>query len=352
MGFYRKPANKIYTRILAGLMLTAWCPGLASCSVASHNSGQRTNTADMSSQASEPYTQHIDGLSVGIEMVAVPGGTFKMGNTGAAAGRADEQPVVQVSVDPFWISKYEIPWDVYESFVFEAVDKTQASAEVKGLDGVTRPTPPYLDMTLGMGKEGFPAMSMTQYNAIQFCKWLYSRTGVFYRLPTEAEWEYAARAGSETDYYFGADAGQLGDYAWYADNSDGKTQPIGKKKPNAWGIHDMLGNVSEWTFDQYDEAYYDSLKIQGQVANPSKFPHELYPIAVRGGSFRDDAERLRTSARAYSEPAWKAIDPQTPKSDWWFTMTPIIGLRLVRPQTPPSQAEIEAYFSFEPMPDY
>lgn len=353
MGSYHTPINKFPFLLLAGVVLIGGLPLFASCGVASHGLlDQRSQTEELTTIVDEPYTQQIEGIAVGIEMVAIPGGTFRIGNTGQAVGRPDEQPTVRVSVEPFWISKYEIPWDVYESYVFEAVDKTRAAAGDASVDGVTRPTPPYLDMTLGMGKEGFPAMSMTQYNAIQFCKWLYSRTGVFYRLPTEAEWEYAARAGSETDYYFGDDAGQLDDYAWYAENSDGKTQPIGQKKPNAWGIHDMLGNVAEWTFDQYDAGYYDSLGAHGIVANPSKFPHELYPISVRGGSFRDDADRLRTSARAYSEPSWKAIDPQTPKSDWWFTMTPIIGLRLVRPHTPPSSEEIEAYFSFKPLPDY
>lgn len=336
-------------RTVAAMVLVAWSPALVSCGVARpHNPKQHTAQTQATS---EPYVQRVDGLPVGIEMVPVPGGTFRMGNTGEAAGKADEKPVVSVAVDPFWISKFEIPWDVYEAFVFEKADPTTIKEDA-ALDGVTRPTPPYLDMTLGMGKEGFPAISMTHYNAIQFCKWLYTRTGVFYRLPTEAEWEYAAKAGTETDYDFGTDASQLDEYAWYAANSGGKTQPIGKKKPNAWGIHDMLGNVAEWTFDQYDAGYYDSLATHGSVANPSKFPHELYPISVRGGSFRDSADQLRTAARAYSEPAWKAIDPQTPKSDWWFTMTPIIGLRLVRPHTPPSEEEIKAYFAFEPMPDY
>lgn len=342
--------SAFFVRILTAAALVATFPALASCGIFNSGGGERPKRSAFDQNDLESYKQQIEGLSAGIDMVGVPSGTFKMGNTGKAAGHVDELPVVEVSVDAFWISKYEISWDVYESYVFEAVDKTQVHET--GLDGVTRPTPPYLDMTLGMGKEGFPAMSMTQYNAIQFCKWLYTRTGVFYRLPTEAEWEYAARAGSQTDYFYGNDESHLADYAWYAENSDGKTQPIGKKKPNAWGIHDMLGNVSEWTFDQYDATYYDSLATERRVSNPSKFPHELYPIAVRGGSFRDSAEDLRTSARAFSDPAWKAIDPQTPKSDWWFTMTPIIGLRLVRPHTPPTQAEIEAYFAFEPLPDY
>lgn len=349
MYFYRNVIAAQRLRMMAAVLLVSWSPALIACGVA-HPNKQKGPTAQ-SQEAADPYVQQIEGLSLGIEMVPVPGGTFRMGNTGEAAGKSDEKPVVSVTLEPFWISKFEIPWDIYEAFVFEKADPTKIK-DGAALDGVTRPTPPYLDMTLGMGKEGFPAMGMTQYNAIQFCKWLYTRTGVFYRLPTEAEWEYAAKAGAETDYYFGTDATQLDEYAWYAANSDGKTQPIGKKAPNAFGIHDMLGNVAEWTFDQYDAGYYDSLATHGSVANPSKFPHDLYPISVRGGSFRDSADQLRTAARAYSEPAWKAIDPQTPKSDWWFTMTPIIGLRLVRPQTPPSDAEIMAYFGFEPIPDY
>ena len=106
------------------------------------------------------------------------------------------------------------------------------------------------------GKQNYPALAMTQYSAIQFCKWLYARTGVFYRLPTEAEWEYACRAGSTTEFSFGDEETKLGEYAWYKLNSNKKTQPVGLKKPNAWGLYDMYGNVAEWTYDQYNANFH------------------------------------------------------------------------------------------------
>src|SRR5579872_4988209 len=100
-----------------------------------------------------------------------------------------------------------------------------------------------MEMSFGMGINGYPAISMTQHAANKYAEWLSAKTGEFYRLPTEAEREYACRAGSTAAYYFGDDVSQLGDYAWYQANSKGKYQKVGTKKPNAWGLYDMLGNV-------------------------------------------------------------------------------------------------------------
>lgn len=300
------------------------------------------------------YQQPLPGSDLLIDLVAIQGGTFKIGSPAdEKERRADEGPQVDVKVAPFWIGKYEIPWDVYEYFIYESGDPTteQASA-MQEVDGITRPTAPYLDMTMGMGKEGKPAIAMTHYNAIQFCRWLYTRTGVFYRLPTEAEWEYACRAGSETAYFFGDNMDDLGDYAWYAGNSEEKTHPIGTKKPNAWGVYDMLGNVCEWTFDQYASDTYKQWKKKEPIDNPINSPTELYPHAVRGGAFRDEAGNLRSAARGHSDPSWKELDPQTPKSNWWFPFTPFVGLRIVRPMVQPSPEEIQAYYTIEPIPEY
>jgi formylglycine-generating enzyme required for sulfatase activity len=299
------------------------------------------------------YTQEIPGTDLKFDMVAVPGGTFRMGSAeNEAVRRPDEGPQHQVKMSPFYIGKYEVTWDLYEPFVYKNFEVRQSNGAVKlEVDALTRPTKPYLDMTFGMGKEGMPAVGMTQYSAIQFCKWLYTRTGVFYRLPTEAEWEYACRAGSTTAYSMGSDTSQLADYAWFSTNSSAKSHPVGSKKPNGWGVFDMHGNVAEWTFDQYIPDFYSQFK-NTPAENPVATPEKLYPHSVRGGSFEDKPIDLRSASRNKSDPAWKRIDPQIPKSNWWFPEAPFIGIRLVRPATPPSKEEIEAYYNREPIADY
>ena len=185
-----------------------------------------------------------------------------MGSPATEAGRkADEGPQHKVAIEPFWMGKCEVTWNEYELFMY--VDEERKYYPTTGdnpyvnpvSDAVTRPTKPYVEMSFGMGKDGYPAISMTQHAANKYCEWLSAKTGHFYRLPTEAEWEYACRAGTTTTYSFGDDASKLGDYAWYAPNSDFKYQKVGKKKPNPWGLYDMHGNVAEWTLDQYQPDY-------------------------------------------------------------------------------------------------
>lgn len=300
----------------------------------------------LSAQVFDNYTQHINGTPLNFEMIAVRGGLFQMGSED---GEADERPVHAVELDSFWIGKYEVTWDIFEPFLYKDFELTKSDGNhvPPNVDAVTRPTKPYLDMTFGMGKEGHPAIAMTHYNAIQFCKWLYERTGTFYRLPTEAEWEYACRAGSTTAFSFGNEEDQLEDYAWYLKNSNGTTHPVGSKKPNEWGIHDMHGNVSEWTYDQYQADYY----AKSITNNPINEPTRLYAHTVRGGAYDDEAAFLRSSARFQSDPSWKQLDPQIPKSNWWYPEAPFVGMRLVRPLNPPSKDEIEAYYNTPPIKD-
>ena len=299
------------------------------------------------------YTQDIPGTRLQFDMVAIPGGKFSMGSPVGEQGRdEDEGPQHQVKISPFWMGKHEVTWDLVEPFVYKDYEVTQNIGPVNPeVDAVTRPTKPYLDMTFGMGKEGHPAVGMTQYAAIQFCKWLYARTGIFYRLPTEAEWEYASRAGTTTAFSFGDDASKLGEYAWFEANSNEQTQPAGSKKPNPWGLYDMHGNVAEWTVDQYIPDFYEN--FEGETAhNPVAEPESLYPHSIRGGSYEDEAAALRSANREGSDPSWKRIDPQIPKSNWWFPEAPFIGFRIVRPAEPPPEEEIEAYYGQEPLPDY
>jgi formylglycine-generating enzyme required for sulfatase activity len=289
--------------------------------------------------AFQPYETTIPGSTVKFSMVPVPAGNFTMGSPSGEAGRKDDEgPQKKVQLDAFWMGAREVTYDEFLLFFFD--ENTSRDSEV---DAVTRPTPQYIDLSWGMGKAGgFPVNSMSQRTALMYCRWLYQKTGQFYRLPTEAEWEYACRAGSSTTYYFGDDAKQLKDYAWYEDNSKKKYQKVGQKKPNAWGLYDMLGNVAEWTLDQYKEDYYGNM---GDGANnPLIEPGTTYPRSVRGGGYLDAADRLRSAARSKSHPDWNKRDPQIPKSKWWLTDGMSVGFRLVRPLKPPTAEEAEAFY--------
>ncbi|HTI70059.1 MAG TPA: SUMF1/EgtB/PvdO family nonheme iron enzyme [Candidatus Limnocylindria bacterium] len=322
-------------------------------------------------KASEPYTEPIPGTPVSFDMLPIPGGDYVMGSpSGEAKRKADEGPQVKKHIDPFWMGKYEVTWNEYEMFMFPALEKgtnvptervdkelwiaypeltpgTATTTNVyigKEADAVSRPTTPYVEMSFGMGKDGFPAISMTHYAAVFYCRWLSAKTGHFYRLATEAEWEYACRAGTTTAYSFGDDASKLGEYAWNTDNSDGKYQKVGKKKPNPWGLYDMHGNVSEWVLDAYVDSY-DKVGDQKYVPGKSEYPH-----VSRGGSWDDEADLLRSSARKASEPAWKMRDPQLPKSKWYLTDAQFQGMRIIRPLAMPTREEMEKAWTSFPKP--
>jgi formylglycine-generating enzyme required for sulfatase activity len=176
-----------------------------------------------------------------------------------------------------------------------------------------------------------------------FCRWLYQKTGVFYRLPTEAEWEYAARAGSNTTWITGNTTSGMKDQAWFTENSNKKYQPVGKLKPNAFGLYDMIGNVAEWVLDEYDPAYFE--KIADGATDPVVKPTKRSPRSVRGGSYINDPSGLRTANRLSTDASWNRRDPQMPKSKWWLTDAPFVGFRLAMPVTQPSAQEAEAFFT-------
>ena len=278
------------------------------------------------------YQVTIPNTTVSYAMVAMPAGDFLMGSPGADPHRKpDEQPQHKVHVDAFWMQSHEVTWDEYRLFMF-AKQAGETAHPDELVDAVSRPTRPYVEMSFGMGIDGFPAISMTQHAANKYAEWLSAKTGEFYRLPTEAEWEYGCRAGA-------GDPAQLGDYAWYSANSNGKYQKVATKKPNAWGLYDMLGNVMEWTLDQY-APYSSSAQVNSWVRATKPYPH-----AVRGGSWNDDANMLRCAARVASDPSWKQQDPQLPKSIWYHTDAQWLGFRLVRPAKIPSAGEMYQYWN-------
>jgi len=294
------------------------------------------------------YDEVLAGKDKLITMTPVAGGLFNMGSPeDEAGGRKDERPVRAVRLSDFWISTMEIPWDVYELFVYRNADTpTENQGEVRlEIDGVSSATMPYVNYN----KPGYPVINITQYAASQFCKWLTAKTGHYYRLPTEAEWEYACRAGSEDAFYFVTTSNSIASYAWYKGNSDGKLHKGGMKVPNALGLYDMHGNVAEWVIDRYDRNGYPH--HADMVTDPFQLGKELYPRVVRGGSYKDKPARLRSAARGYSKRSWKKRDPQSPKSLWWHTDAIHIGFRIVRPRTLPNQSELTKYW-IEPIKEY
>jgi formylglycine-generating enzyme required for sulfatase activity len=195
-----------------------------------------------------------------------------------------------------------------------------------------------------MGRDGFPAILMTQHAANKYCEWLSARTGHFFRLPTEAEWEYAARAGTTTAYFWGDSPEPMAEYCWSVKNSDFRYQKVGVKKPNPWGLHDILGNVLEWTLDQYDPGYYQASKTAG-LARPWNKATKPYPHVLRGGSWNDAPARLRCAARHTSTRDWKVQDPNDPKSIWYFIDAQDVGFRIIRPSKVPSDSEKYAFWN-------
>lgn len=318
----------------------------------------------------DSYAESVTGTKVEIPMVALKVGeagfpaTVRIGSPADEPGRKpDEGPAFTVEVEPFWIGKFEITWDTFDEFRREyrtlgdkALRKDAVAADAWA-DAVSLPTPLYeqdaAPILSGMGTTGgYPVANITHFAARQFTKWLSKRTGRFYRLPTEAEWEYAARAGTTSAWSCGADEAQLGEQAWYFDNSayedPSKGHPdfgagyrkVGTKQPNPWGLFDVHGNVAEWVIDQYQaDAYAAFAGKTVSWRDAVRWPTDMFPCVARGGSWEAEASACRSAARLASQSQWHKRDPQLPKSIWWFTDGFHVGFRIVRPLTVPDVKE-------------
>ncbi len=288
----------------------------------------------------ENFTERVPGTGISFDMIAVDGGKFMMGSPESEDLRDnDEGPVHEVKVDPFFIGRLEVSWDEYLAFFSETGGEGRMSEEEvaeKNVDGISGPTPPWGAPDQGWGKGKRPAITMSYYAATVYCDWLSKKTGKTYRLPTEAEWEYAARGGTEGPYFFsgeasdytsegffkkffGADTAMINTYAVYRENSRGKTAEPEAVHPNPFGIKNMLGNVAEFCSDVYHPAYGN------MDDSPGNGEH-----VIRGGSYKSDARDLRCAARDYTRTAdWLKTDPQMPKSKWWYSDQVHVGFRVV-----------------------
>lgn len=307
-------------------------------------------------EALKPYVQKLPSLDAELPMVPVRGGEFLMGSPESEERRrGDEGPRHRVRVDDFWMSAVEIPWELYTAFMDNGRPRSREGKLLEQRpddavwDLVAQPTAPYASMNLGMGngyERGMPAIAMSHYAASKFCEWLSAQTGRYYRLPTEAEWEYACRAGSEGAYCYGDGEQALGAYGWFWNNANDRYQHIALKKPNAWGLYDMHGNVAEWVLDVYDPKAYAGRAEEGRVAdNPLVLEAGKNGHVVRGGSWDDDPDLLRSAARRCSREEWNMQDPQNPKSLWYLTNGGTIGFRVVRPAQLPDRATIHTLWN-------
>jgi Uncharacterized conserved protein len=298
------------------------------------------------------YTEQIPGTTVSFNMIAIDGGNFTMGSPEKEPFRnPDESPQHEVSLTPFFMAETETTWDQYWAFYAETMSEGRTPPETVyennlnalDVDAISGPTPPFGYPDQGWGQSDRPAITMTHYAAETFCQWLSEKTGKKYRLPTEAEWEYAARGGTQTAYFFPGSpkdfseqgfmrnifkpkTDSIGAYVVYDKNSDGRTQPPAVVLPNPFGLKNMLGNVSEYTADKYDPEAYS--KRQGIARNPLVTQGEEW--VVRGGNYTSDAADVRSASRSHTHhDAWLKTDPQQPKSIWWYSDVKGIGFRVV-----------------------
>ena len=299
------------------------------------------------------FTEYIPGSSVDFEMVAVPGGTFTMGSPESEHyRRQDEGPTRRVTISPFWMGRVEVTWNEFEAWYRQTggVGRTDtrmlAAIREPDIDAVTGATPPYGAPDQGWGKGDRPTITMTHHAATEYCKWLSQVTGKKYRLPTEAEWEYACRAGGSGPYFFegdpkeftgrrlwnrifGRNSSGIDPYVIYSGNSRGRTQPPSEVEPNAFGLLNMSGNVREFCLDWYAPDAYEHYPEGETVVDP-RGPATGTEHVIRGGSFRSDAIYVRSAARDRTRhDAWLVTDPQYPKSQWWYSDCIDVGFRVV-----------------------
>ena len=304
-------------------------------------------TAKLDETAMEDYLSKIPKTGAPYDMVAIRGGEFLMGSPPDEAKRVkDEGPQARVRVSPFWMGRFETTWGQYEPFMYSGVPRYRNGTvrypehlkDPSPADFVSSPTTPYTEMSFGMGIDGYPAICMTHHAANKFCEWLSFQTGHFYRLPTEAEWEYACRAGTTGSY--SCPTAELDQFAILDPNyTRVGYEKVGTKKPNPWGLFDMHGNVTEWCLDQYRADAYRRWKGD-PVVDPLTAPETRYPRVARGGSWFDLPEELRSARRIPSSRDWQAHDPELPKSLWYLTGADWLGFRIVRPLAVPSLEEM------------
>ena len=297
------------------------------------------------------FTEQIPNTAISFKMIAIKGGSFSMGSPANESYRkADEGPQRKITLSPFFMGEVEVTWNEFWTFYGSTLSEGRIDPvkifehNAGNPDVISGPTPPFGIPDQGWGGGYRPAITMTHYAAQTYCQWLSKETGKRYRLPTEAEWEYACRAGTETPYFFAGDPKKLSGASWrskvfgvdtsiinsftvYVKNSAGATQAPSFVMANPFGLKNMSGNVMEYCSDYYAEDAYAQTPVN--VTNPEGPPTGSEHV-VRGGNYLSDASDLRSAARSSTNSeAWFKTDPQQPKSIWWYSDIKGIGFRVV-----------------------
>jgi sulfatase modifying factor 1 len=296
----------------------------------------------------ENFTENIPGTNVSFKMIALPGGSFNMGSDqNEHLRKPDEGPVHKVTLSPFWIAEIEVSWDEYMAFFRATSSQGRTEGQViknKKVDAISGATPPWGAPDQGWGKAKRPAITMSWHAANVYCRWLSKVTGKKYRLPTEAEWEYACRGGTGTPYFFDGDPKKFTSSGFfkrifkpdtsgiasrivYKVNSLARTKEPSEVKPNPFGLKNMSGNVAEFCSDFYAA---DAYKADSTGFVNPKGPLNGVEHVIRGGSFKSDAKDVRSASRDFTRTkAWLVTDPQMPKSIWWYSDCIDVGFRVV-----------------------
>lgn len=229
------------------------------------------------------YVEKLPSSTVEFKMVHVPGGPVRIGDK-------------DIEVKPFFMGATEVTWDVFDQFLLSGEPSKPYEQKEFDADTIARPSRPYILPDLGWGHAGYPVINVHTTTVEMFLRWLRKTTGKKYRLPTEAEWQFAADVPWTVE---------LKHREWYADTSGDTTHPVGKKVPNGFGLYDILGNVGEWATD-----------LSGK------------PVLC-GGDFTYSAADLKPTVRRYWSLEWQVTDPQLPKSRWWLSDGWFVGFRVV-----------------------
>jgi formylglycine-generating enzyme required for sulfatase activity len=257
--------------------------------------------------AGKVFHDRLQDGSEGPSMVWIAGGRFKMGAV-QGGGDSDEQPVHEVSVGRFAMGRFEVTNAEFVSFL-NAVKRRGTTEEpwfeTKAEDSYGHITGSVGNFRVERGYENHPVVNVSWYGATTYAQWIATQTGQKYRLPTEAEWEYAARAGTTTKYWWGNEIGSNKANCWnrYCGDSFEYTAPVGSFAPNAFGLYDTVGNVWEWTCSEYENRYNGKENKCKNKATIKKGGENKSLFVLRGGSWGDGARRSRSANRDGWQPA-------------------------------------------------